>query len=114
MKLWLFFLDAIISPQDYPDLIAEANWDRETITRALGLKASLCLFQTFAVFIITNNVLDEVKVLASKLQKHEQGIFEAHEMVSTVIHAIENTRSNVDVIFSSGTKKSWCWRNRLV
>jgi len=34
-----------------------------------GLKASLLSFQTVAVSITTMNILDEVKALASKLQK---------------------------------------------
>ena len=33
---------------------------KEYSVRSQGLKASLCLFQTIAVFIITKNVLDEV------------------------------------------------------
>ena len=43
--------------------------------KAQGLKAALSSFQTLAVFMITKNVLDEVKTLASKLQKQDQGSY---------------------------------------
>ena len=46
-------------------------------------QASLLSFQTVVVFITTKNILDEVKALASKLQKRDQDIFEAYMMVYT-------------------------------
>ena len=73
------FLDAIISPHEYPALISldeSWNWDRDTRVRAQGLKAALTSFQTLSLFVITKNVLDEAKVLASKLQKRDQDICE--------------------------------------
>ena len=71
------FLDAIITPSDYPDLLQDGeswNWDRETKTKAQGLKSSLSSFQTIAVFITTKNILDEVRSLASKLQKRDKDV----------------------------------------
>ena len=77
-------LDAIISPHEYPELTSSTgnwNWDKDSIVNAQGLTASLLSFQTVAVFITTKNILDEVKALASKLQKRDQDIFEAYMMV---------------------------------
>ena len=37
------------------------NWDKDTITKAQGLKASLLSFQTVVVFIASKNILNEVK-----------------------------------------------------
>lgn len=96
------FLDAIISPHEYPDLASQDgnwNWDRDTKVKAQGLKASLSSFQTIAVFIITKNVLDEVKVISSKLQKREQDVYDAYKMITTVIENINSTRNNIDTIF---------------
>ena len=65
-------LDGILSPDEYPQLASldgSWNWYRDTRVKAQGLKAALCSFQTIAVFLITKNILDEVKLLASKLQK---------------------------------------------
>jgi len=53
-------------------------------------------FQTVAVFITTKNILDEVKALASKLQKRDQDIFEAYMMVEEVIKTIQTSRNNID------------------
>ena len=77
-ELLVTFLDAVISPHEYPDLkssIGSWNWDKDTITKSQGLKASLFSSQTVVVFIATKNILDEVKTLASKPQKRDQDIF---------------------------------------
>ena len=69
---------------------------KDTITKAQGLNASLLSFQTVVVFIATKNILDEVKALASKLQKRDQDIFEAYMMVDEVIGNIKSVRKNID------------------
>ena len=66
----------MISPHQYPELSPVGsdswNWDRDTKLRAQG---SLSSFQTIAVFLITKNALDEVKSIASKLQKRDKIFF---------------------------------------
>lgn len=101
-ELLVTFLDAVISPHEYPNLKSSTgswNWDKDTITKAQGLKASLLSFQTVVVFITTKNILDEVKALASKLQKRDQDIFEAYMMVDEVIGNIKSARKNIDSDF---------------
>lgn len=98
------FLDAIISPKEYPQLETSDgswNWDKETRIRAQGLKASLSSFQMMLVFLITKNVLDEAKSLSAKLQKRDQDVYEALRMVNSVIENISKIRSNIDAIFPS-------------
>ena len=98
------FLDAIVTPSDYQNLLLEDetwNWDRETKVKAQGLKSSLSSFQSIAVFIITKNVLDEVKPLASKFQKRDQDVSEAYKMVDSSIQNIRSTRDNIDEVFTS-------------
>ena len=51
------------------------------------------------VFIATKNILDEVKALASKLQKRDQDIFEAYMMIGEVIGKIKSVRKNFDSDF---------------
>ena len=82
-------------PHKYPHLKLSTgswNWDKDTITKAQRLKASLLSFQTVVVFITTKNILDEVKALASKLQKQDQDIFEAYTMVDEVIGNIKSAK----------------------
>ena len=100
------FLDAIVSPHEYPDLASQDgswNWDRDTKVKEQGLKTSLSSFQNITVFIITKNVLDHdaVKSIAAKLQKREQDVYDAYKMVSSVIENIPTTRENISTIFSS-------------
>ena len=98
------FLDAIVSPHEYPDLASQDgswNWDRDTKVKAEGLKISISSFQNITLFIITKNVLDVVKSIAAKLQKREQDVNDAYKMVSSVIENISTTRENISTIFSS-------------
>ena len=94
----VMFLDSIVSANELLSTAGKWDWDRETRVRAQGLKASLQSFQTF---IITKNVLDEVRPLASKFQKRDQDIFEAYGMVDSVIDSLENIRACLDGNFSS-------------
>ena len=101
-ELLVSFLVAVISPHKYPNLKSSTgswNWDKDTITKAQGLKASLLSFQTAVVFITTKTILDEVKARASKLQKGDQDIFEAYMMVDEVIGNVKSARKNIDSDF---------------
>ena len=89
-------------PHEYRNLKSSTgswNWDKDTITKAQGLKASLLSFQAVVVFITTKNILEEVKALASKLQKWDQDTFEAYMMVDEVIQNVKSARKNLDSDF---------------
>ena len=97
------FLDAILSPHEYPDLPCTTgswDWDSDTRVKAQGLKAALSSFQIITVFMITKNTLDLVKLLTVKFQKRDQDIFEAYRMVDEVIESVKTTRKNIDTTFS--------------
>ena len=107
-ELLVTFLDAVIFPHECPHVKSSTgswNWDKDTITKAQGLKASLLSFQTVVVFITAKNILDEVKALASKLQKQDQDIFEAYTMVDEVIGNIKSARKNIDIDFQVWQKE---------
>ena len=64
-EAFIIFLDAILSPHDYPQLASPDgnwNWDSETRVKAQGLKACLSSFQTLAVFLITTKCLRRSQV----------------------------------------------------
>ena len=85
-------MTSTVSQNEYPDFVTSNdnwNWDRESLTKAHGLKASLSSFQTIAVFIITKNVLDMVQVLTTKLQKRDQDVFEAYKMIDEVVECVK-------------------------
>ncbi len=102
------FLDAILYPDQYPRLrqsSSEPNsswdWDKDTRVKAQGLKASLSSFQTISKFLITKYVLDEVKSLSVKLQKRDQDLYEALQMVNSVVTKLSTIRTQIDTIFPS-------------
>ena len=100
----VIFLDAILSPNEYPQLSCEDgswNWDTDTRVKAQGLKAALSSFQNIAVFVITKSVLDEAKSLSAKLQKRDQDVYEAFKMVSVVVEKLKSIRTNIDRTFES-------------
>ena len=76
------------------------NWDTETKIKVQGLKAALSSFQTLAIFIVTRNVLDEVKILAAKLQKCDQDIYDAYTMVHDSINSLKVLRSTIGTTFT--------------
>ena len=102
-ECFVTLLDAILAPDDHPALLDDdEDWkkDKETKVRSQGLKSLLCSFHTIATFIVTKNVLDEVKALSSKLQKRDQDIRDAHKMIDDVSESIKVARGNIDVTFS--------------
>ena len=72
-----------------------------------GLKAALSSFQTIAVFIITKNILDMVQVLATKLQKRNQDVFEAYKMIDKVVEFLNRCRRNIDTAMTSYPPAMW-------
>ena len=105
-EVLIVFLDAIELPSHHSKLSDKNwNWDGETRVKAQGLKASLSSFQTLAVFSITKNVLDEVRLLAARLQKRDQDIYSAYTMVHEVIENLERLRTTMDTTLNFGMMK---------
>ncbi len=95
------FLDAIELPSHHSKLSDKNwNWDGETRVKAQGLKASLSSFETLAVFSITKNVLDEVRLLTARLKKRDQDIYSAYKIVHEVIENLERLRTTMDTTFN--------------
>ena len=97
------FLDAMLHPHQHPQLGTNDtwDWDRDTLVKAQGMMAALTMFQNIAVFIITKNTLDIVKVLSVKLQKRDQNVQEAYAMIDDVMKSLESTRTTIDTVFES-------------
>ena len=67
-------LDAVLNPSEYHDIPEEVawtgSWDEEITTKAQGMLTSLTSSHTIIAFIITKNALENVRPVASKLQKN--------------------------------------------
>ena len=103
-ELLVTFLDAVISPHEYPNLKSSTgswNWDKDTITKAQGLKASLLSFQTVVDFITTKNILDEVKALDQSCRNGIKIFLKLiwYMMVEEVIGKIKSARKNIESDF---------------
>ena len=84
------------------------SWDKETVSKAQGLFAA-CRLVAFAVLY---NGLEPLKLLVTKLQKHNQGIYQAFQIIDQVINDLRETKYNMDN-FTTGMKWRVKWSNQL-
>ena len=78
-------LEAVLNPSGYHDIYEEValtgSWDQETRTKAQGLLTSLTSSHAIIAFITIKNVLENVRPLASKLQKRNLDIYQVYSMI---------------------------------
>ena len=78
-------LKAVLNPSEYHDIYEEValtgSWDQETRTKAQGLLTNLTSSRAIIAFITTKNVLENVRPMASKLQKRDLNIYQAYSMI---------------------------------
>ena len=93
------FLDAMLHPHQHSQLRTNDtwDWDSDTLVKAQGMIAALTTIQNIAVFFITKNTLDIVKVLSALLQKHDQDVLEAYAMIDDVMESLASTRTTCTV-----------------
>ena len=74
-------------------------WDKSKSTRSENFSL---FFSDLCCFIITKNVLNEVKRLASELQKQkrDQNIYEAYNKVTEAIKGLKTLRETINTILS--------------
>ena len=94
-------LDSIISPHNYADLLQDDvwQWDKETRTKAGGLKTSLCSPMNVTALLVMKNGLFPIKGLSAKLQKRDQDIYEAYKHIDFVISEVNHLRQNIDSVW---------------
>ena len=75
--------EAIVYPEVYIEnnVSADWDWDANTKVKAQGLLHSLKSGQQIISFLVAKNSLEFVKSLATKLQKKDQGILQAYNMI---------------------------------
>ena len=94
--------------QSYKESTKKWSWDKETVSKAQGLFAA-CRLVAFAVLY---NGLEPLKLLVTKLQKHNQGIYQAYQIIDQVINDLRETKYNMDN-FTTGMKWRVKWSNQL-
>ena len=80
-------LEAIINPSLYPykNLDQNWDWDSETKVKAQRLLHSLKSTQNIVAFLVAKNALDLIRPIAVKLQKKDQDIVAASNMIDETI-----------------------------
>ena len=77
----------LLNPFGYHDIYEEfaqtGSWDQETRKKAQGLLTSLTSSRAIIAFITTKNVLENVRPMASKLQKRDLDIilYQAYSVI---------------------------------
>ena len=75
------------------------KWDRETRVKAQGMLACLTAPQHIVFFCVAKDVLEVVKVPATKLQKKDQDIYQAYSLIDEVLYRTDSLRENVEEEF---------------
>ena len=88
----------------YEHLETEINekwsWDRETQNKAQGLFAACRRFDRLVAFAVLFNELEPLKPLVTKLQKRNQGIYQAYHMIDHVLSDLKHVKNNIEEEFS--------------
>ena len=87
--------EAIVYPEVYIEnnVSADWDWDANTKVKAQGLLHSLKSGQQIVSFVVAKNSLELVKPLATKLQKKDQNILQAYNMI------VKEQRKNINSEF---------------
>ena len=73
--------------------------DAETKIKAQGLCAATKSFEYVLAFSLVFNGLEPLKPLVTKLQKRNQDIYKAYQIIDNVISKLKGFRHNVDMEF---------------
>ena len=69
---------------------------KETVSKAQGLFATCQRFDRLVNFAVLYNELEPLKPLVTKLQKGNQDIYQAYQMIDQVNTNLRETKDNVD------------------
>ena len=75
------------------------SWDKETVSKAQGLFAACRRFDRLVTFAVLYNGLEPLKPLVTKLQKCNQDIYQAYQMIYQVINDLRETKDDMDEEF---------------
>ena len=71
-------------------------WNKENVSKAPGFFAACRRFDRLVVFAVLYNGLEHLKPLVTKLQKRNQDIYQAYQMIDQVINDLSKTKDNLD------------------
>ena len=98
---------SICSPTLYQNLYMEieekhkekCSWDKETVSKAQGIFATCRRFDRLVAFAVLYSGLELLKPLVTKLQKRNQDIYQAYQMIDQVINDLREKKDNMDEEF---------------
>ena len=73
------------------------GWNPDSRRSAENLLICIIKFQFLIAFVVTKQCLGYIKVLTISLQKRAKDICQAHSEVSSIVRALNEVRSNIDV-----------------
>ncbi|KAK3094004.1 hypothetical protein FSP39_022800 [Pinctada imbricata] len=94
-------LQYILNPGMDENLQDNWAWDAQTKVTAQGILSTLTSFSFLVTFVLVKAVLEIVKPIAAKLQKHDLDICQAFALVEQRITTVKDMRTNIDVQFES-------------
>ena len=94
-------LRSIVNPAIDENTQDEWSWDAQTKITAQGLLATMMSYQFLVTFICVRAILQTVKPLASKLQKHDLDVYEARTLITGRVERVKEMREGVDAEFET-------------
>lgn len=94
-------LQSIVNPGIDKNTQDEWSWDAQTKITAQGLLATMMSYHYLVTFICVRAVLQTVKPLSSKLQKHDLNIYEARTLITDRVERVKEMREGVDAEFET-------------
>ena len=82
----------MLNPSSYPQIYDGTwsnNWDQETRIKARVLLLNIDSSETIIAFIVAKNVLENIRPIASKLQKRDLDIYHEYNMIDETKKRIE-------------------------
>ena len=79
-------------------------WDQESQSKIQGLSSSCRRFDWFVAFAVLCNGLEPLKPLVIKLQKRNQDIYHAYDMIDQIISDLKDAKRNIENEFKEWFK----------
>jgi hypothetical protein len=102
MRMMLKPLEALLDPSSFEEVYDNEenggvwDWDRESRARAQGMLAALKSSENIVSLIVAKNALEVLRPITVKLQKQDQDLYQAYNLIDGATERLTEIRANLD------------------